>query len=175
MEGFATRITYRGAITRFLSKRDWNQQIVEPSWVVPLRDWKHEFRPRHFTVTAQREYDYTPRSGQNAPRGTKEFWRSYFGQKLRKLKHAKPLVYTGELMAASAQGYFRATSKSGKYVMPGANKANFRPPGSKMNMREELTKILPREEQAMARAMEREMIRRLRETKAVIRKTIGGI
>jgi len=169
------RIKYGGAIAAFMSRRDWSQQIVEPSWVPPLIQWKRDFRPVHFTARGFNLYGYTPRKGQDAPRGSKSFWQSYFGQKLRKMKHSLPLVYTGELRDATAQGYVRATGRSGRYVMPGAQKANFRYWGSSINMRDELTRVTASERRDMVRTMDREMIRRLRGAKTVIQRTIGGI
>jgi len=175
VEKLGFRIRYGGAIAAFMSKRDWNQQIIEPSWTPPLLKWKRDFRPIHFTDRGFHRYGYTPRKGQNLPRGSKAFWRSYFGQKLRRKKHSLPLVWSGELRDVTDRGYIRATGKSGKYVMPGAQKANFRAVGSSVYMREELTRVIPAEQRAMAREMDREMVRRLRGAKTVIQKTIGGI
>ena len=175
MIGLSFRIRYGGAIAAFMSKRDWNQQIVEPSWTRPLLMWKRDFRPIHFTDRGFRIYQYTPRKGQNYPRGSKRFWKSYFGRKLRYKKHSLPLVWSGELRDVTDKGYIRSTGKSGKYVMSGAQKANFRAAGSRVNMREELTRVIPSERRAMVRELDREMVRRLRGAKTVIQKTIGGI
>ena len=95
--------------------------------------------------------------------------------KLTEMKHSLPLVYTGELRDKSDQGHIRATSTSGKYVMPGARKANWRAKGSDVHMADELTKVIPSEKRAMVRAMDREMVKRLRGAKNMIQRTIGGI
>lgn len=158
---FKATVEYRGPITALMKKRIWNQQVEEPSWLEPLRLWVEKFRPIHFTHAGFRRYGYSPRSGQDAPRDSRLFWTSYFGRKLRKAKHSLPLVYSGELEQMTALGVYRLNSKRGKYVMPGAQKANFRQPGSKVNMRDELTKLTDTEMRAMVREKKRALIKRL--------------
>ena len=176
---FQFRIRYGGWIAALMSKRDWNQQIEEPSWIAPMLLWKRDFRPIHFTARAHRQYEYEPRSGQDAPRGSKAFWRAYFGQKLRQLRHAKPLVHSGQTEAETGRGVIRVTRSSAKYLMS-VTKARFRPKipakyktGPPPDMEVELTTLTRQEADAMIRAKERDMIRRIRDVRTVVEKTIG--
>lgn len=179
VENYQFRIRYSGWIAAFYSKSAWNREIETPSWVPPMLLWKRDFRPLHFTMRAQQLYGYEKRSGEDAPRGSKAFWRAYFGQKLRKLRHGKPLVYSGETERETARGVIRATSKGAKYQM-GVTKARFRPKkpakyktGPPPDIEQELTRITHQEIRAMVRAKERDMLRRIRDVRTVIEKTIG--
>jgi hypothetical protein len=178
VEAYQFRIRYTGWIAAFLRKADWNRQIEEPSWIDPLLLWKRDFRPKHFTSAAADLYGYTPRAGQDAPRGSAAFWQSYFGQKLRKLRHARPLEYTGQTEAETARGLIQTTAKGGKYRMA-VTKARFRAPPAKYktgpppDLEAELTALSPAEQNAMIREKERGLLRRVRDCKTVIQETIG--
>lgn len=179
VENYQFRIRYSGWIAALYRKSDWNREIETPSWIAPMLLWKREFRPVHFTLRAQNLYGYEKRSGQDAPRGSKAFWRAYFGQKLRKLRHGKPLVYSGETERETARGVIRASARGAKYQMS-VTKARWRPrraakykTGPPPDMEEEMTRLTHAEIRAMIREKERDMLRRIREVRTVVQRTIG--
>lgn len=170
VEQFQFRIRYGGWIAAFLRKSDWNRQIEEPSWVDPLLLWKRDFRAVHFTSAAERRYGYAPRSGEGAPRGSARFWRAYFGQKLRKLRHARPIEWSGQTEAETARGQIHASSRGARYKMS-VTKARWRAPARKLDtgpapdLEAEITALTPAEQNAMIRAKERALLERVRECK----------
>lgn len=121
--------------------------------------WHQHFRKRHFATVAYREYDYAPRKGDELPFGSREFWRSYVGRKLRKMGHRLPLVYSGASRTLAKIRDVRATSKGGR-IMIHAPTLNLRPKGGRINLREEMARISPREWQKMLRVCGRELNRR---------------
>ena len=178
VEGYRFKIRYGGWIAALMRKSDWNRQIEEPSWIDPLLMWKRDFRPIHFTSAAEARYRYAPRSGQRATRGSPAFWRSYFGQKLQKLRHARPIEYTGQTEAETARGEIAVNAKGGKYKMQ-VTKARFTAPARKHDsgpapdLEAELTALCPAEQNAMIREKERGLLRRIRACKSVVERTIG--
>ena len=174
MEQFGARIRYGGAYAALMRKSDWNRQVETPTWRAPGVLWIRQFRPKHFTVAGAVEYQYSPRKGQDLPRNTREFWKSYFGQKLQKKKHARPLVFSGELERETKRGSVHPTSKGMKVKMR-ARKANWRHPNSEIDMASEVRRVAPGEARKMVREKERAMTKKLREVRTVIQKTVGGI
>ena len=180
VENWHCKIRYSGWIAALLRKSIWNREIETPSWIPPLLLWKRDFRPRHFRPAAAGLYRYAERSGELAARGSKAFWRAYFGQKLRQKRHAKPLVWSGQTEAESARGVVHATSRGAKYKMS-LTKARYRPgrpakykTGPAPDMAAEMTRATHREVGAMLRAKERDMIRRIRDIRAAFDTTAAA-
>lgn len=121
--------------------------------------WHQRYYEGHFTRTGAIKYAYQPRTGQNQPRDSKAFWRSYTGRKLRKVGHADPLKFTGDAYRRGKVASVRATSKQAKVVLP--NKFNWKHPKSRIVMRDELTRVLPGESDALRGIAEIEMGRHL--------------
>lgn len=119
-------------------------------------DWHRTARPKHFTKAGASEYGYAPRKGEagNPHRGG--FRRSYTGQKLAKMGHTRPLVYTGQSMALTRLRDVRATSTGARVVMnaPGLNRRN---PASKVNPRAELTALSDADRDRAARTIDQSM------------------
>jgi len=93
--------------------------------------------PKHFTQAGAREYGYTARKGEGMSVSDKGFWRSYTGQKLRKMHHTKPMVWAGESERRSRQQDIRATSNGVRIVLHTPHLA-MQNPDSAVNMAEEM-------------------------------------
>lgn len=126
--------------------------------------WHRAFRKRHFHPMAYREYGYTPRKGDELPFGTKQFWRSYTGRKLRKMRHRLPLVWSGETRRLSRMRDVRATSKGGRVTIR-ARKLNLRPRGGRINMAAEMKAVSEREQAELLKVFGRKLNATLRREK----------
>lgn len=110
--------------------------------------WHQNFREKHFSNAASREYGYTPRQGEAGRPHPKGFRASYTGKKLKRFDHTRPLEYTGESRRRTRNPRIVATAKRGeakvRVVMnsPGFNR---RYAGSPIDMRAELTRVSLRE------------------------------
>ena len=158
MMGF--KISYKGQIPPAMRKRDWNK-LIKFTFRKLGEFWPSKMRPKHFTKAGAKEYDYTPRAGEDLPFGTRAFWRSYTGQKLRKYGHTLPLVYSGLSMEQTHRRDIRATSKGVRIVMH-APALNFRHPKSEVDMRAEMTRVSGREETQIMEKADVELNRGLR-------------
>lgn len=127
--------------------------------------WFRYLRPKHFTHEGFREYGYTPRKGQELPRGSREFWKSYCGRKLRLHGHMLPLVFTGESRGLSRTANVRATSKGVRVVMAAVRKLNWRHPESQVYAAAELRRVSDGEARELTRIFGFELNRRLSEAK----------
>jgi len=97
------------------------------SWSETGRDFAANNIPRRFTSAHAVEAGYSPRAGQNLARGSKLFWGSYFGRKLRKFGHADPFVWSGETRRNARTARLTANSKGVRVSLPDARKLNFNP------------------------------------------------
>ena len=124
--------------------------------------WHSEFRPLHFKNLATTRYGYALRQGEGL-RGQKGFYRTYTGQKLKRLGHTRPLIgwnpshpsESGGSMRATEIQDVRATYRSGLVrirVVMHAPKLNFRRWPTSPDMRKELTTVIPEELEAIAQA-----------------------
>lgn len=137
-------------------------RALKESLAAAAKAWHQEYYEDHFTATGFRKYSYTPRKGQNLPRGSKAFWRSYSGRKLRSKGHLDPLKFTGTTYRLGKVARIVATRKQGKVVLPrGLNRKH---PNSDVDMREEATRVLPSEAAHLREIVEAEFLRRLQTT-----------
>jgi hypothetical protein len=118
--------------------------------------WHRTMRPKHFTQAGAKEYGYTPRSGEDAARGSKSFRQSYTGRKWRTKGHTFPLMWSGMSRQLSRIRDVRATSKGVRIVIR-APALNFRNPHTKINMREEMTRVSIKERDQLIRELDRQM------------------
>lgn len=160
-----TRIRYRGWITAYMSRSAWGRQVDQPSWPAPFLLWRDRFRPRHFTEEGARLYGFAKRFGEDMPRNSKDFRKSYVGHKLRAKHHAKPLIWSGRTMAETRRGYVKAFIRKASYTMPCPVAALPRPSNSQVDLVHDLTEISQSEAREMLRAKERAMIERIRAIK----------
>lgn len=141
---------YLSDIKAFGGKRTFNRIVLEPAWTDVAELWHDEIRPKHFTMQGGREYEYKPRKGENLPRGSKAFKRSYFGRKFNLTGHLDPLVYSGKTKKESeAQPPITATSK-GVALKYGLNTLSYRHPKSNIFMQREFGVISRADMERMA-------------------------
>jgi len=142
-----TEIKSRGVVPG-LPKRTYNGFLKRAYFLLGLW-WHTKCRPKHFTRAGAREYHYTPRQGErgsaseNARRG---FRSTYTGQKLRRMGHTLPLVWSGLSRAMTAIRNIRASFKGVKVVL-NAPTLNYRRPGSPIDKRREMTTVSEAERQ----------------------------
>ena len=84
------------------------------------------FAIRRFTYAHGKAAGYRPRSGDQLPFGSKEFYRSYAGRKRRMKGHRDPMVWSGGSRARAKIATITATGK-GSTVRYHFNVFNFHP------------------------------------------------
>jgi hypothetical protein len=94
---------------------------------------------KRFTKEHALAAGYRKRAGEEHPFGSKAFWNSYTGRKLKKHGHTLPLVFSGETRARARMATIVVTTNRGqlKYQV---NALNYQP-----WTRDEFIKILPAE------------------------------
>jgi hypothetical protein len=144
----------RGAVPRRL-KSIYTQSSRE-SWRDTGIYFHTTYRPRRFTTAHATEAGYAPRKGEDLPYGTKEFWRSYIGRKIRIKKHRRPLEWSGESRRAVQSASITTTSNRARVRYGGARVFNFR------RLSAEFTKVLPSEARQLGRIYDRNLDRRMK-------------
>lgn len=147
----------RGAVPRRL-KAIYTQSSRE-SWRETGIYFHTTYRPRRFTTAHAKEAGYAPRSGENLTYGTKEFWRSYTGRKIRIKKHRRPLEWSGESRRAVQSASIVTTSNQARIKYRGARVFNFR------RLNSEFTKVIPSEAKQLGRIYDRNLDRRMKAAK----------
>jgi hypothetical protein len=134
-------IKWQGAVPGAMSKREFNNEILKPSYQ-DLGEWFHQNRlPLRFTNQAKSLLNLAPRKGEQPGLPYKMFKRSYTGRKQRYKGHRKPFVWSGETERdATRIRDVRATSGGVKIVLH-ARKLNYRHPKSAIRMNEEIRRI----------------------------------
>jgi hypothetical protein len=128
------------------------------SWSATGLYFHERYRPNRFTVAHGKEAGYRPRQGDNLPYGSKEFWRSYVGRKLRKYNTRAPLVFTGRTKRLTQMARISATSNAASVRYSGANTLNFHP-----DLAAEFRKIIPKEARQLGRIYDSGLTRKLKE------------
>lgn len=132
------------------------------SWKATGRHFHTNHRHLRFTASHAKRARYYKRKGEGMPFGSKAFWRSYTGRKLRKYGHMKPLYKTGETERMTRTAAISSTSKGVKIKYPGARKFNLRHPRSRIEMNNEFRRIAPYEIPTLGRVYERDLDQRLK-------------
>jgi hypothetical protein len=148
---FRVDVKGTGILSKRLGKRTFNNQVLKPSYQDIGVRWHVDYRKKHFTHGATREYNYTPRKGEAG--SGRRFKGSYTAKKLAAKGHTKPLVYTGESERLTRLRDVRATFKGARVVLK-ANKLNFRAKNSRINMRREMTTISNAEAEHLTRYLQ---------------------
>lgn len=137
------RIKYTGPVPGILA-RELNR-VKKQAWTLVGIWWHGDSRMRagHFTVAGGRRHGFLPRKGEELPFGSKKYWRSYAGQKMRQHGHQRPLTFSGLSKRLTQIRRIRATATNKKsqckvILPPGFNR---RHPASKIDMRAEVTHI----------------------------------
>lgn len=147
-------VKYQGPVPGITLKRATFNRLLKAAWGHTGLHWHQNMLPGHFTAMGARKYDYTPRKGQRSGMSQKEFWRSYTGQKKRKMGHADPLVWSGRSRDEAMRPDIRPTSRGVRVVLH-APALNFRHPNSEIDMRDEVTRITPEEVVELTREFDR--------------------
>lgn len=132
---------------------------LKAGWARAGRYFHDNLRDVRFTEEHARKAGYAPRSGSQFAIGSKEFWRSYLGRKLKKFGHMRPLEFSGQTRAAvRSYANISSTSKGGRVAYPGARAFNYRNPFSvpTMNLNLEFRGILQEETEPLADQVDRE-------------------
>lgn len=160
------RLRYTGAVpgTVNLNQRAWNR-VVRDCWMKVGKMWHKHMAQKHFTKAGAREYEYTPRKGEESGVSSKAFWRSYTGRKKKAKGHTLPLVWSGETRSRARTARIEAYAtrrKSGVRIslnLPALNRLSRK---SNINMREEMTTVSARESQVLIRYLNKLIDRRLK-------------
>lgn len=121
--------------------------------------WHRNFRPKHFTEGAYREYHYAPRS------------RKYTRAKFKKFGHRNPLEWSGDSKQRS-QSYRLSKSRNGAKVAMQVRTFNRRPKGFTGKMSAEFTRTSRREIAAYGVLARRILRRRMKGKNVRIEVTI---
>lgn len=133
---------------------------LKTSWYNAGKFFHLNLRDKRFTKEHALKAGYTLRKGEASGTGTKDFFRSYIGRKLKRFGHTRPLEFTGETRAAvQAYASISSTSNGGRVAYPGAKKFNYRNPFSNpaMNLNLEFRKVLPDEADLIAKQIKSEI------------------
>jgi hypothetical protein len=128
-------------------------EALRDGWYQAALYFHLTLREKRFTAEHARKAGYAPRKGQDKGQGSKSFWKSYTGRKMKKFGHTRPLEFTGRTRKAMATANISATTKGATIRYPGARVFNYRNPLSDpaMNLNLEFRTILPEEADAMAK------------------------
>jgi len=139
-------ITESGATPKIM-KRELRRIILAANATIGYHHLRYNV-PKHFTQAGAREYGYTARKGEGMSTSDKGFWKSYTGQKLRKMHHTKAMVWSGESERRSRQQDIRATSNGVRIVLhtPALAMQN---PDSAVHMAEEMCTVSGAEAQVI--------------------------
>lgn len=124
MEIRAIKIRERGNVPRNMAKqhrrasREAYQQIAEIH--------HRENTPKRFTKEHAQAAGYRKRSGEQFTFGSKAFWGSYTGRKLRKFGHMLPLVWSGQTRDRARMATIQVTTNRGQ-LRYSVNALNYNP------------------------------------------------
>lgn len=112
MEIRAIKIRERGAVPRSLAKQ--HRQASRQAFQAIAEQHHRENTPRRFTKEHAIEAGYQKRAGEQLAFGTKAFWNSYTGRKLRKYGHTLPLVFSGQTRDRARMATITVTTNRGQ-------------------------------------------------------------
>lgn len=110
--------------------------------------WFHDEKtPNRFTKSHAEQAGYGKRKGENLPRGSRAYRRSYTGRKERVKGHTRPMVLSGDTERDVTRSRPSVTaSKNGAILRyPKARKLNYRHPKSRLRPSEEFGRITSQE------------------------------
>jgi hypothetical protein len=116
-----------------------HREAAKGAYAAAGEDYHRELRPKRFTKEHAAEAQYKPRAGETLQWGSKAFWRSYTGRKLKKYGHTLPLVFSGRTRDRAQMATITSTSNRGQ-IRYQVNALNFIPWAQA-----EFVKVLPRE------------------------------
>lgn len=132
---------------------------AKSAWQSTAELFHFDYRGKRFTAAHGKAAGYRPRAGEQLPYGSKAFWKSYYGRKIRYKKTTAPLVWTGRTERATRFSYrISATRNQGVVRYAGARVLNYIPWAAA-----EFRKILPDEVRALAANYDRELETKFRQ------------
>lgn len=165
MPGWITfQIEERGAVPRRFKTVQRTASLA--AWQAVGEMFHATMRDARFSSEHGRKAGYALRRGEEPGIGSKAFWKSYTGRKLKKWHHKRPLEFSGATRRnvkaarvkpyATEYGVFGPGRKGGGVqVFYNAPTFNLRPKGGQIHMREEFTRLLQSEVTTLAREYER--------------------
>lgn len=153
------QIVERGAVPRAMAK--YHRAAMVAGYRESAIQFDYRFRPLRFTVAHAVAADYPKPAGLRHPYGSKAFWASYYGRKLKKHGEALPWVKTGETRNRAKVPTLSVNAKRGQLKYK-TNKLNYLPGAPAA-----FAKVLPSEAAALGQvfkgAYDREYNRDLNE------------
>ena len=141
------QIVDRGAVPRAMLK--YHRAAMAAGYRASAIEFDYKFRPLRFTVEHAKAADYPKPAGLRHPYGSKAFWASYYGRKLKKTGEALPWVKSGETRNRAKVPTLAVTSKRAqlKYRV---NRLNYLPGAPAA-----FSRVLPAEAQALGQVFKR--------------------
>lgn len=158
-------IRERGSTPRRLAKV--YTASSKAAWSASAKYYHLKFRPLRFTQAHGKAAGYAKRSGDDISYGSKAFWRSYVGRKIRKFKHNHPLEWSGKTRRGSAFANIATTRVQAKVKYPQVRVLNFKP-----HLQAEFRRLLPSELPQLGRVYDRALDRGMKADKGTETRTI---
>lgn len=106
------KIVERGAVPRAMMR--YHRDAMRAGYRAAALHFNEVFRPRRFTVAHAVAANYRKPAGLTKYAfGSKAFWRSYYGRKLRRTGEALPFVNTGRTRSRAAAPTLVVSTKAG--------------------------------------------------------------
>lgn len=161
-------ITERGPVPRRMAK---HHRAASRAGYQAAAEYHHiEHTPKRFTVAHGREANYQPRAGQQFPFGSKMFWGSYYGRKLKggrgREATSAPLVWSGRTRERARVTTITVTANRGQ-LRYNVNALSF-----KVFPQEEFRRILPRELTRLGQVFDAEYNRIFNQSTETTKRTV---
>lgn len=157
----AILVKYQGAVPSNMPRREFNNEILKPSWEATGKYFHSRMLPERFTEKGARLLNYPPRS------------RAYNERKRKKFGHTRPLVFTGEAEALAKIQDVRATSKGVRIINHARKLQNLINLKRRARMADEVRRIAPSERDELVRVLNREVDKRLKAYKRQSTSRVG--
>lgn len=146
MEIRAIKIRERGAVPRSMAKQ--HREASRAAYQQIAEQHHRENTPKRFTKEHGQAAGYRKRKGEELQFGTKAFWNSYTGRKLRKFGHMLPLVWSGQTRDRARIATIQVTINRGQ-IRYSVNALNYQP-----WTRDEFTRLTPAEVETLGQTWE---------------------
>lgn len=137
------------------------------AWSDAAKYYHATYRPKRFTQAHGLAAGYKKRSGEDLAFGTKAFWLSYIGRKIRLKKHRHPLEWSGRTREGSKFASVSTTRVQAKVKYPRVRVLNFIP-----GLQDEFRRLLPSEAKQLGRVYDGSLNRALKADKGTETRTL---
>lgn len=127
------------------------------AWFEAAKYYHGTYRPKRFTEGHALAAGYKKRSDEDLPFGSKAFWRSYIGRKIRIKKHRHPLEWSGRTREGSKFATIATTRLDARVKYPNVRVLNFRP-----GLQDEFRRLLSDEAKQLGRVYDGSLTRALK-------------